>query len=163
MDSDTTSLVMVDRPFTAFAAESQAKRVGARHGNQWCHMWVNPGDEEALHAMARKIGMKREWFQAKPGFPHYDLIPTKRVKAVAEGAVETDLKDWLKTRKAIEAALNHPPRMGKSLSHEQAEKVRDALCHAAHWFVTQTRDGSILDAALDNHERDLREALRIVS
>lgn len=91
--------VMVDAPFTAYAAESQAKRVGARHDNQWCHMWVNPGDEESFHVMARQIGMRREWFQDKRGFPHYDLIPTKRAKAVATGAVETDLKTWLRSRK----------------------------------------------------------------
>lgn len=149
--------VMVDRPFTAFAAESQAKRVGARHGNQWCHMWVNPGDEEALHAMARKIGMKREWFQAKPGFPHYDLIPTKRAKAVAAGAVETDLKDWLRARR-----IARNPASGRVLLHGETEQIIDALYHAAHWFVTESRDGTLRDASLDNLEQELRAALKVM-
>lgn len=55
----------------------------------WCHM-VADTDEE-LHALAAKIGLKREWFQKKPGKRrgnHYDLIPTKRALAVRHGAKE---------------------------------------------------------------------------
>jgi hypothetical protein len=65
---------------------AQAERVGARHGHMWCHMFADEEDCAELHAMARKIGMKREWFQRG----HYDLVPTKRAKAVALGAVEAD-------------------------------------------------------------------------
>jgi hypothetical protein len=41
-----------------------------------------------LHAMAWKLGMPRSWFQADPDLPHYDLVPSKRAKAVRLGAVE---------------------------------------------------------------------------
>lgn len=54
---------------------------------EWCHM-VADTDEE-LHAMADKIGLKRAWFQSKPGKRrgnHYDLIPTKRKLAIKHGA-----------------------------------------------------------------------------
>ena len=53
-----------------------------------CHMWADSLAD--LHAMAVAIGMKRAWFQDKPDFPHYDLVATKRKRAVELGAVEVD-------------------------------------------------------------------------
>ncbi len=58
-----------------------------------CHMWADTSDE--LHAMATRIGMKRAWFQCKPKpngrvFPHYDLVGSRRAKAVTFGAIEMD-------------------------------------------------------------------------
>jgi hypothetical protein len=46
-----------------------------------------------LHAMARKIGLKREWFQDHPQLKHYDLVPVKRQKAVSLGAVEHTMRE----------------------------------------------------------------------
>lgn len=43
---------------------------------------------EELHEFAAKIGLRHEWFQDKPGFPHYDLTPSRRLKAVKLGAIE---------------------------------------------------------------------------
>lgn len=55
-----------------------------RTNRGWCHMFsVN---EDTLHIMAYKIGLKRSWFQDKPSFPHYDLSPTKRRAAIQLGA-----------------------------------------------------------------------------
>ena len=51
-----------------------------------CHMAADTLDE--LHEMARKIGMKREWFQDNGRHPHYDLVKRRRDKAVALGAKE---------------------------------------------------------------------------
>ena len=78
---------------------AQAEAVGRRTGHQWCHMWCESGEEDQLHEIAAKIGMKRAWFQDKKNFPHYDLVEPKRSAAVRAGAVETDLKEWLKQRK----------------------------------------------------------------
>lgn len=50
-----------------------------------CHMIADSNEE--LHEMAKKIGMKREWFQTKSS-PHYDLVESKRKKAIALGAIE---------------------------------------------------------------------------
>jgi hypothetical protein len=73
--------------------------LGAR---SWCHM-ATDGDVSELHAMASAIGLKRGWFQeGKDGrFPHYDLVASKRVLAVKNGAVpvsglELARKCWIK-------------------------------------------------------------------
>ncbi len=97
--------VFVDMPFRAVARESQARRVGARNGHEWCHMWSD--DIDALHQMARNIGMRREWFQNKPGgLPHYDLVPGRRRHAIALGAIERPLIDYLREKRRSPATAN---------------------------------------------------------
>jgi hypothetical protein len=53
----------------------------------WCHLATDQNDLAELHEMAEKLGIRR-YFQNKPGHPHYDLYPSKRVLAVSLGAVE---------------------------------------------------------------------------
>lgn len=68
--------------------EPQARRVALANGGMWCHLTADTVDE--LHAFAKKIGMKRAWFQisAPPrSVPHYDLTPRKREAALKAGAV----------------------------------------------------------------------------
>lgn len=72
----------------------QAENVGKRHKHKWCHMWSDNLNE--LHSMASKIGLRRNWFQDRPNFPHYDLVPTKRELAVQNGAVELDVRELVK-------------------------------------------------------------------
>ncbi|MBK8476991.1 MAG: DUF4031 domain-containing protein [Opitutaceae bacterium] len=74
-----------------------ARSAGERFGHRWCHLWSN--DLDALHAMAEGLGMHRDWFQDRPGFPHYDLPPFRREAALALGAVEYSLKAWLRERR----------------------------------------------------------------
>lgn len=62
----------------------QAARVGERHNHQWCHLFADEADCLELHHMAKRIGLRREWFHGD----HYDLVPTKRIKAIALGAIE---------------------------------------------------------------------------
>lgn len=80
------------------AGSAQARRVGVRHGHMWCHMFADAADAPELHAMAKRIGMRREWFQRD----HYDLVPTKRDRVVALGVVEVDrdqsVEIWKKQR-----------------------------------------------------------------
>ena len=85
-------MVYVDPLFTCQSREPQARRVGARHGHRWLHMWADKPEE--LHSMARKLGLRREWFQNHPHLPHYDLVPTKRAAALALGATEMDARAW---------------------------------------------------------------------
>ena len=50
-----------------------------------------------LHAMARRIGMQRRWFQAPPiaSYPHYDIPEDKREMALRYGAVSVGNKGGL--------------------------------------------------------------------
>lgn len=61
-----------------------------------CHMTADTDEE--LHAMADAIGMKRSWAQ-KMDHPrqrhhHYDLVASRRKKAVALGAIEVSPWEW---------------------------------------------------------------------
>jgi hypothetical protein len=57
--------------------------------DRWSHLVADSDDE--LHEFADRMGMRRAWFQDKPGRPHhahYDLPERAREEAVALGAVE---------------------------------------------------------------------------
>lgn len=92
--------------------DAHTRRVGAKNGHQWAHMWCAVGDEDALHRIARQIGLRREWFQPKEGFPHYDVTPSKRVAAIRAGAQPTSLRTWLAER--AHAARSHLPENGNT-------------------------------------------------
>ena len=67
-----------------------------------CHLTADTLEE--LHELAKRVGMKREWFQNHPRHPHYDLTATKRRLAVRLGAVEIRARDQAeRTRRLIEA------------------------------------------------------------
>lgn len=87
-------MVYVDQ-ITWYPSNAVAKPA-KKHGNRWCHLWADYGDEERLHQVANVIGLKREWFQHEGRwFPHYDLVPNKRIQAIRAGAHPRDLKDWI--------------------------------------------------------------------
>ncbi len=78
------------------------KRIG-RAGPMWCHMISDNLGE--LHAMAARIGLRREWFQAHPKMPHYDIgTPSKRAAGVAAGAVECDRRTFTEHNRRIRGA-----------------------------------------------------------
>lgn len=87
-------MVYVDPLFYFPSSNPQAYRVGERHGHMWSHLWADTAEE--LHKMAGLVGMQRSWFQDKPGFPHYDLVPPRRALAVKLGAREASLSEWLR-------------------------------------------------------------------
>jgi len=54
---------------------------------------------EELHKFAKKLNLKRHWFQDRKNFPHYDIFVSKVQIAKHFGAVEVDdsfVKDILK-------------------------------------------------------------------
>ena len=57
-----------------------------RKSGKSCHMYADNLDE--LHDMAKRIGLKREWYQVHPVVNHYDLTPLRREVAVQKGAIE---------------------------------------------------------------------------
>ena len=62
-----------------------------------CHLTTN-GDAEELHQFAKKIGLRRQWFQDHNIHPHYDLNENKRLVALAEGALFVPGKEQAKKR-----------------------------------------------------------------
>jgi hypothetical protein len=68
-----------------------------------CHMWSDLSGEAGtreLVAFARKLGLRPDWIQkAGTVHEHFDLVPAKRLKAIAAGAKETV---WV-PKKAAEA------------------------------------------------------------
>lgn len=53
-----------------------------------CHLLADTLEE--LHEFADRLGLRREWFQNHPRWPHYDLTRNKRALAVRLGATEVD-------------------------------------------------------------------------
>jgi len=89
--------IYVDRLRVHRSRTEPARTFGEQFGHRWCHLWSD--DLDALHAMAAALGIRREWFQDRPGFPHYDLPPFRRERALILGAVEHSLKTWLRERR----------------------------------------------------------------
>jgi hypothetical protein len=59
---------------------------------------------EELHAFAAALGLRPEWFQAKPGRPehdHYDLNRRGRELALARGAVDEPWRVATRRRRAL--------------------------------------------------------------
>lgn len=80
-------MIFVDDMF-----DGQAK--GALSG-RWCHMWTDGTDAELLE-FARRIGLRKAWFQTKnPRFHHFDLRESMRNRALVAGASYMPLKDWI--------------------------------------------------------------------
>lgn len=81
----------------------------AKYGRMvMCHMIADSVDE--LHAMADHIGMRRRWFQNKPGKPHYDICLAKRKAAIAAGAKEITSKELVAKLKAMGVTINYEGR-----------------------------------------------------
>lgn len=57
-----------------------------------CHMFADTPEE--LHALALRIGLRREWYQTpeKKTLGHYDLTRSMRRKAIKAGAVSCDIE-----------------------------------------------------------------------
>lgn len=75
-----------------------------------CHMVADSVDE--LHAMAKLIGMRHEWFQSptrgNASHPHYDLSLSRRALAIKAGAIEVDKYGLVAVIRRLRAASTAP-------------------------------------------------------
>lgn len=100
-----------------------ARRLGRR---QWCHLTADSKDE--LHAFARRLGLRREWFQQpRPVAWHYDITATKRRRALELGAVEINVRQLaeLLDRRRAAATPSSPsplPTRSESMARRKTPK-----------------------------------------
>jgi hypothetical protein len=62
---------------------------------------------EELHAMAERLGLRRSWFQSKPGKPwhdHYDLTRSRREQAILLGATVLGWREMARRSRAVRQA-----------------------------------------------------------
>ena len=67
--------------------------------NEACHLIADSINE--LHEFALWLGLKRLWFQDKT-IPHYDLTKGMRRKAVVLGAIEIDVKTFVRKMRELQ-------------------------------------------------------------
>lgn len=89
-----------------------------------CHMWADTLDE--LLAMADRIGVARKWLQQPPkaSWVHFDVCKSMRAKAVAAGAVETDLFGPLRWEAERDVASGDPARVARG--QKRMERLKSA-------------------------------------
>ena len=86
-------MIYVDKPASYLKVQKSAQ--AQRYGDiKWSHLFSD--NEQELHDFASRLGLKREWFQNKARFPHYDIVESKRKLALKLGAQEVDLREYLK-------------------------------------------------------------------
>lgn len=60
----------------------------AWRGKLWCHLVAD--NLEELHGFAIRLGLKRDWFQDRSRYPHYDVTVQVRERALRLGALDGD-------------------------------------------------------------------------
>lgn len=96
-----------------------------------CHMFTDSASLEELHAMALRIGMKREWFQPHRIAPHYDLTPSRRLSAVRFGVIEVtrrEARDIWRSRRELAQAN---PRIQHAANSTLMTFARDQLSQSS--------------------------------
>jgi hypothetical protein len=64
-----------------------------------CHLTADTLEE--LHSFAKRLGLKREWFQPHRILDHYDLTPRRREKALMLGAVFKPCRQQIAERRSV--------------------------------------------------------------
>ena len=110
----------------AHAVREDATAQTKRHfggGKLSCHLTAGGLDCAAmneLHALARRIGLRRAWFQ-NGSWPHYDLTAKRRGAAVAAGAVEETNRAGALRRTKVRAAYAEIQRAAATLLGEDRD------------------------------------------
>jgi hypothetical protein len=91
------------------------RRQPGRKGGCWCHL-ATDGDVQELHDFAKKIGLKKNYFQENSHYPQYDITERKRELAVKNGA---------KSVRSKELALILGRKVDKKQDKGETQKLRD--------------------------------------
>jgi len=62
-----------------------------------CHL-TTTGPLDELHAFAKRLGLKHQWFQDHALAPHYDLTPRRRQAAIRLGAAFVPMRALFPTK-----------------------------------------------------------------
>ena len=73
-------------------------------GRSWCHLVADSVAE--LHAFAAQLGLRKEWFQYRTMYPHYDVTVSVQQRAVALGAQVGDKKTIVACAKRLRIELS---------------------------------------------------------
>lgn len=73
---------------------------------QAAHLLADSVDE--LHAFAKKIGLRRQWFQDGSS-PHYDLNPARHAAALAAGAKLVEREELVAIIRRLRADHGNKP------------------------------------------------------
>lgn len=69
----------------------------------WCHLTADSLGE--LHSFARRLGLKRSWFQDRSNYPHYDVTMEIRERALCLGALDADRATMIDRCKSLRLEL----------------------------------------------------------
>jgi len=97
------------------------------HPNAWgpfrggsCHLTTD-GSIEELHAFAKRLGMRRSWFQEHPVTPHYDLVPARRSRALVLGAVYVPAREQARRRRERRSDAVLAKRLGGEVLRQRGK------------------------------------------
>ena len=89
-------------------------------GKLWCHLVADSLEE--LHAFAICIGLRRDWFQDRASYPHYDVTLEVRERALHAGALASRKREVLmaarKLKSELEASVCKPQLASVVRSHQ---------------------------------------------
>lgn len=106
--------------------------------DQACHLVADSVEE--LHKFARRLGLKRSWFQNK-SLPHYDLTTGMRFKAIRLGAVEIDRNKFVEIMREYQ-----PKRAGHQSIFLRKESTMKTILITALLFVILVVSSGCQDA-----------------
>ncbi len=72
-------------------------------GKLWCHLVADSLDE--LHEFAVALGLRRDWFQGKASYPHYDVTTFVRDRALQIGASQGSKAQIIASAKLLRTQL----------------------------------------------------------
>lgn len=91
----------------------------AWRGKRWCHLVADSISE--LHAFADQLGLKREWFQDKTMYPHYDVTVSIRQRALSLGAMAGDKREIITCAKRLRIELTGQRRLERENEYATEE------------------------------------------